>query len=58
MQILHTADWHLGQNFYERDRLEEQSQFLDFLLAQIEERSIDLLIIAGDIFDTANPPRA
>ncbi|MFQ3240744.1 MAG: exonuclease SbcD, partial [Lentimonas sp.] len=42
----------------ERDRLEEQSQFLDFLLAQIEERSIDLLIIAGDIFDTANPPRA
>lgn len=58
MKILHTADWHLGQNFYERDRLEEQTQFLDFLYAQIEERKIDLLIIAGDIFDTANPPRA
>jgi exonuclease SbcD len=58
MKILHTADWHLGQNFYERDRLEEQSQFLDFLLAQIELQAIDLLIIAGDIFDTANPPRA
>jgi exonuclease SbcD len=58
MKILHTADWHLGQNFYERDRLAEQSQFLDFLLAQIEQQAIDLLIIAGDIFDTANPPRA
>ncbi|WPJ94963.1 exonuclease SbcCD subunit D C-terminal domain-containing protein [Coraliomargarita algicola] len=58
MKILHTADWHLGQNFFERDRLEEQSAFLDFLLKQIETRSIDLLIIAGDIFDTANPPRA
>ena len=58
MKIIHTADWHLGQNFYERDRLEEQSKFLDFLLTQIEERKIDLLIIAGDIFDTANPPRA
>ena len=58
MKILHTADWHLGQNFYDRDRLAEQRIFLDFLLAQIAERSIDLLIIAGDIFDTANPPRA
>jgi exonuclease SbcD len=58
MKILHTADWHLGQNFFERDRLDEQRAFLDFLLAQIETRAIDLLIIAGDIFDTANPPRA
>jgi len=58
MKILHTADWHLGQNFYERDRLEEQSHFLDFLLTQIEQLEIDLLIVAGDIFDTANPPRA
>ncbi|MDQ8207086.1 exonuclease SbcCD subunit D C-terminal domain-containing protein [Coraliomargarita sp. SDUM461003] len=58
MKILHTADWHLGQNFFERDRLEEQSAFLDFLLQQIEIHAVDLLIIAGDLFDTANPPRA
>lgn len=58
MKILHTADWHLGQSFYERDRLEEQGRFLDFLLEQIESLQIDLLLIAGDIFDTANPPRA
>lgn len=58
MKILHTADWHLGQNFYERDRLEEQLRFLDFLLEQIQSLKIDVLIVAGDIFDTANPPRA
>jgi exonuclease SbcD len=58
MKILHTADWHLGQNFYERDRLDEQRKFLDFLLEQIQSNQVDLLIIAGDIFDTANPPRA
>jgi exonuclease SbcD len=58
MKILHTADWHLGQNFYDRNRLEEQSQFLDFLLSVIESEQVDILIIAGDIFDTANPPRA
>lgn len=57
MKILHTADWHLGQNFYERDRLDEQKKFLDFLIEQIDSRKIDLLIIAGDIFDTSNPPR-
>ena len=58
MKIIHTADWHLGQNFYGRNRLEEQGQFLDFLLSVIETEQVDILIIAGDIFDTANPPRA
>lgn len=58
MKILHTADWHLGQNFFDRNRLEEQSQFLDFLLSVIESEHVDILIIAGDLFDTANPPRA
>lgn len=58
MKILHTADWHLGQQFYERDRLQEQSCFLEFLLSQIIQQQVDLLIIAGDIFDSAHPPRA
>lgn len=58
MRILHTADWHLGQSFFERDRLPEQTRLLDFLLAQIEQRAVDLLIVAGDVFDVANPPRA
>ncbi|MCF6313279.1 MAG: exonuclease SbcCD subunit D C-terminal domain-containing protein [Verrucomicrobiales bacterium] len=58
MKILHTADWHLGQGFYERDRLQEQRAFIDFLLDFIEREKVDLLIIAGDVFDTANPARA
>ncbi|MCC5838499.1 MAG: exonuclease SbcCD subunit D C-terminal domain-containing protein [Opitutales bacterium] len=58
MRILHTADWHLGQSFFDRDRLPEQTRFLDFLLEQIEQRAVDLLIVAGDVFDVANPPRA
>ena len=58
MRILHTADWHLGQIFFDRSRIPEQRMFLNFLLEVIEEHRVDLLVIAGDIFDTANPPSA
>lgn len=57
MKILHTADWHLGQRFFDRDRLQEHERFLNFLLDTVEQEAIDLLIVAGDVFDTANPPR-
>jgi DNA repair protein SbcD/Mre11 len=56
-QILHTADWHLGARLIEHDRSEEHARFLTWLLAQITERKPKLLIIAGDIFDSANPPQ-
>ncbi|MBQ2808381.1 MAG: exonuclease SbcCD subunit D C-terminal domain-containing protein [Bacteroidaceae bacterium] len=55
MKIIHTADWHLGQTFYGYDRSKEHALFLDWLCSIIKERSIDLLLIAGDIFDTPNP---
>lgn len=55
--ILHTADWHLGARLLERDRSEEHARFLAWLLEQIAERQPHLLIIAGDIFDSANPPQ-
>ena len=56
MKLLHTSDWHLGRTLYsKKDRLEEQAAFLKWLLAAIEDNSIDLLIVAGDIFDTAAP---
>ncbi len=57
MKILHTADWHLGQRFFDKDRLEEHERFLNFLLNTLKCEKIDLLIVAGDVFDTANPPR-
>ena len=56
MKILHTADWHLGQKFHYKTREKEHQFALDWLLNTIEQHHIDLLIIAGDIFDIDNPP--
>ena len=56
MRLLHTSDWHLGQNFFGFSRQYEHQQFLDWLLTTLKQQSIDVLLIAGDIFDTANPP--
>ncbi len=56
MKIIHTADWHLGKNLEGRSRLPEQELFLkDFIRICSEERP-DLILIAGDIFDSYNPP--
>jgi exonuclease SbcD len=58
MRILHTSDWHLGKNLdgVKNSRLDEQEKFIDELVDIIEERNIDLVIIAGDIYDNGNPP--
>lgn len=58
MRILHTADWHLGKSLEGRSRLTEQSEFLAELIEIVDERSVDIVIIAGDVFDTSNPPAA
>ena len=55
MKIIHTADWHLGQTFYGHDRYREHKLFLDWLCNIISEKEIDLLLIAGDVFDSPNP---
>ncbi|MDE0426447.1 MAG: exonuclease SbcCD subunit D [Candidatus Poribacteria bacterium] len=55
MKIIHTADWHIGQRLHERSRLDEHKQFLDWLLETIQQRGVDLLLVSGDIFDTALP---
>jgi exonuclease SbcD len=56
MKLLHTSDWHLGQNFMAQSRYKEHKAFLDWLLDTIKQEKIDLLIVAGDIFDTQTPP--
>lgn len=56
MKILHTSDWHLGQKFLNHNRFHENEQTLNWLLQLIDEQQVDVLIIAGDIFDTMNPP--
>lgn len=56
-RILHTADWHLGARLNEQTRSAEHVAFLGWLLTQMEQLRPDLLIIAGDVFDHANPPQ-
>ncbi len=57
MRILHTADWHLGARLVERERLPEQSAFLDWLIEVLRSEKIDALLLSGDVFDAANPPQ-
>lgn len=56
MRILHTSDWHLGKRLFKLDRSQEHEQFLNWLIGTLIEEKIDLLLIAGDIFDTPTPP--
>ncbi|WP_312671261.1 exonuclease subunit SbcD [Pseudescherichia sp.] len=56
MRILHTSDWHLGQNFYSKSRAAEHAAFLDWLLETAQAQQVDAIIVAGDIFDTGAPP--
>lgn len=55
MRILHTSDWHLGQNFMGKSRVEEHEAFLSWLLEIIENKQISVLLVSGDIFDTGTP---
>ena len=56
MRILHTSDWHLGQNFYSKSRAAEHEAFLNWLLETAQADEVDAIIVAGDIFDTGSPP--
>jgi len=56
MRIFHTADWHLGQRFHEYERDYEHGRFLEWLLGQIHTRKPDAMLVAGDVFDSGNPP--
>ncbi|MBV4458794.1 exonuclease SbcCD subunit D C-terminal domain-containing protein [Pseudomonas sp. COR58] len=56
MRLFHTSDWHLGQNLHGQERDFEHACFLEWLLKQLHLAQPDALLIAGDIFDTVNPP--
>ncbi|MCD8260206.1 MAG: exonuclease SbcCD subunit D C-terminal domain-containing protein [Bacteroides sp.] len=55
LKIIHTADWHLGQNFFGYDRTDEHRHFLSWLLEIIRREEVDACFIAGDLFDVSNP---
>ncbi len=57
-RLLHTADWHLGKMLNDQSRDEEHAQFLEWLLLAVKEHEVDAIVLAGDVFDSANPPQS
>ncbi len=55
VKALHTSDWHIGRNLYGRKFTEEHRAFLNWLAETLVSENIDILLIAGDIFDTSTP---
>ena len=56
MRILHTADWHLGRRLQDFNRIEEQELVLREIVQISHREKVDLVLVAGDLFDTFNPP--
>lgn len=56
LRLIHTSDWHLGHTLHGRDRRLEHQRFLAWLLDTLVDVRADALLIAGDVFETANPP--
>lgn len=55
MRILHTSDWHLGRTLHGVDMHQHQAAFLDHLVALVQERGIDAVLVSGDIYDRSVP---
>ena len=55
MRILHTSDWHIGRAFHGHSTLDALTAVLDALVAQVRENDVDVVIVAGDVFDSATP---
>ena len=55
MRILHTSDWHLGRSFHREGMLTHQAAYVDHLLDVVERERVDLVAVAGDIYDRALP---
>ena len=56
MRILHTSDWHLGRSFGAVSLADDQQAFITWMTAEAVSRKVDLVVIAGDIFDRAIAP--
>ena len=55
MKILHTADWHIGKKLYNVSRLAEQREVISEIGRICDEQRVDIIIVAGDVYDTCNP---
>jgi exonuclease SbcD len=55
LKVLHTSDWHLGRSLYGQRRYAEFDAFLAWMLDTMRAQQTDVLLIAGDVFDTTTP---
>ena len=55
MRILHTSDWHIGRTFHGHSTLGNLRTVLDALVTIVRERNVDVVVVSGDIFDSATP---
>jgi exonuclease SbcD len=55
MRILHTSDWHLGRSFHREGMLGHQAAYVDHLLSVVEQGSVDVVCVSGDVYDRALP---
>ena len=55
MRLLHTSDWHLGKKLNNFDRIEEQRKVMREIVTIADEQNVDMVVVAGDLFDTYNP---
>ncbi|MGZ8804529.1 MAG: exonuclease SbcCD subunit D, partial [Microbacterium sp.] len=58
MRILHTSDWHIGRSFHGHSTLDALRGVLETLAVQVRDHSVDVVIVAGDVFDSAAPAAA
>ena len=58
MRILHTSDWHIGRSFHGHSTLDALRGVLEHLVEQVREHDVDVVIVAGDVFDSAAPAAA
>ncbi len=56
MRLLHTADWHLGKVLKGVDRLPEQRAVMAEIVALATTEAVDLVVVAGDVFESGAPP--
>jgi exonuclease SbcD len=56
MRILHTSDWHLGRQFERMPLIDDQRAFVEWLVETVRKDRIDLVAIAGDVYDRSVPP--
>ncbi|MGN9788902.1 exonuclease SbcCD subunit D [Nonomuraea sp. ZG12] len=56
MRILHTSDWHLGRSFHRESLLDGQAAYIDHLLETVRAERVDVVAVAGDVYDRALPP--